>query len=88
MAVKLIDLLILFRKGGKNIRYLCIDKINKKDRMTKIQEFLAALPEDKKALFVPVFGNVDKFYTVVYLVTRNEHITDQENRSVMKTACR
>ena len=29
MAVKLIDLLILFRKGGKN-RYLCIDKINKK----------------------------------------------------------
>ncbi|WP_293713232.1 hypothetical protein [uncultured Parabacteroides sp.] len=46
--------------------------------MTKIQEFLAALPEDKKALFVPVFGNVDKFYTVVYLVTRNEHITDQE----------
>ena len=46
--------------------------------MTKIQEFLAALPEDKKALFVPVFGNVDKFYTVVYLVTRNEHIADQE----------
>lgn len=46
--------------------------------MTKIQEFLAALPEDKKALFVPVFGNVDKFYTVVYLVTRNEHMTDHE----------
>lgn len=46
--------------------------------MTKIQEFLAALPEDKKALFVPVFGNVDTFYTVVYLIIRNEHITDME----------
>lgn len=46
--------------------------------MTKIQEFLAALPEDKKALFVPVFGDMDKFYSVVYLIIRNEHITDQE----------
>ena len=46
--------------------------------MTKIQEFLAALPEDKKALFVRVFGDMDKFYTVVYLIIRNEHITDQE----------
>lgn len=46
--------------------------------MTKIQEFLAALPEDKKALFVLVFGDMDKFYTVVYLIIRNEHITDQE----------
>ena len=46
--------------------------------MTKIQEFLAALPEDKKALFVPVFGDMDKFYTVVYLIIGNEHITDQE----------
>ena len=46
--------------------------------MAKIQEFLAALPEDKKALFVPVFGDMDKFYTVVYLIIRNEHITDQE----------
>lgn len=46
--------------------------------MTKIQEFLAALSEDKKALFIPVFGNVDKFYTVVYLIARNEHVTDME----------
>jgi len=46
--------------------------------MTKIQEFLAALPEDKKALFIPVFGDVDKFYTVVYLIARNEHVTDME----------
>lgn len=44
--------------------------------MTKIQKYLADLPEDKKELFVPVFGNVDKFYIVVYLITRNEHITD------------
>ncbi|MCD7915917.1 MAG: hypothetical protein LUG96_12125 [Tannerellaceae bacterium] len=46
--------------------------------MTKIQEYLATLPEEKKELFTPVFGTVDKFYVVVYLVTRNEHITDQE----------
>ena len=46
--------------------------------MTKIQEFLAALPEEKKALFVPLFGDIDKFYAVVYLIIRNEHITDQE----------
>lgn len=46
--------------------------------MTKIQETLAVLPEEKKNLFVPVFGSVDKFYTVVYLIARNEHITDQE----------
>lgn len=46
--------------------------------MTKVQEFLAVLPENKKALFVPVFGDVCKFYTTVYLITRNEHITDQE----------
>lgn len=44
--------------------------------MTKIQEQLAGLPEDKKNLFTPVFGTVDKFYTVVYLITRNEHLTD------------
>lgn len=46
--------------------------------MTKIQEYLAALPEEKKAMFVPVFGDIDKFYTVVYLITRNEHLTDLE----------
>lgn len=46
--------------------------------MTRIQEYLAALPEEKKAMFVPVFGDVDKFYTVVYLITRNEHLTDLE----------
>lgn len=46
--------------------------------MTRIQEYLAALPEEKKAMFAPVFGDVDKFYTVVYLITRNEHLTDLE----------
>lgn len=29
-------------------------------------------------MFIPVFGNVDKFYTVVYLIARNEHVTDME----------
>ena len=62
-----------------NIFYLC-DRFYqlKRNFMTKIQEYLAALPEDKKALFIPVFGSVDKFYTVVYLIIRNEHVTDQE----------
>lgn len=46
--------------------------------MTKIQDTLAALPEEKKMLFLPVFGNVDKFYTVIYLIARNEHVTEQE----------
>ena len=32
--------------------------------MTKIQQFLADLPEEKKSLFVPVFGSMEKFYTV------------------------
>lgn len=36
------------------------------------------MPEEKKALFVPVFGDVDKFYTAVYLIARNEHVTEQE----------
>lgn len=46
--------------------------------MTKIQDMLAALSEEKKIRFLPVFDNVEKFYTVVYLITRNEHISDQE----------
>ena len=28
--------------------------------MTKIQQFLADLPEEKKSLFVPVFGSMEK----------------------------
>ena len=45
--------------------------------MTKIQETLVALPEEKKALFIPAFGDVDKFYTTVYLIARNGHVTDR-----------
>ena len=46
--------------------------------MTKIQQFLADLPEGRKARFIPVFGSVERFYTVVYLIARNEHVTDLE----------
>lgn len=46
--------------------------------MTNIQKYLSDLPEETKKLFVPVYGNVETFYTVVYLIARNEHITDQE----------
>ena len=52
--------------------------------MTKIQETLVALPEEKKALFIPAFGDVDKFYTTVYLIARNEHVTELENRTVTR----
>lgn len=56
--------------------------------MTKIQETLVALPEEKKALFIPAFGDVDKFYTTVYLIARNEHVTELEKPDRTKTACR
>lgn len=46
--------------------------------MTKIQTYLANLPEEKKTLFAPVFEDVEKFYTTVYLIARNEHVTGQE----------
>ena len=44
--------------------------------MTKVQSYLASLPEEKRALFAPVYGDVDRFYTVVYLIAKNEHLTD------------
>ena len=46
--------------------------------MTKIQTILADLPKERKDMFVPLFGDIDKFYTVVYLIARNEHVTEQE----------
>lgn len=46
--------------------------------MTKIQDFLYLLPEEKKVLFIPVFESVDRFYWVVYLIARNEHVTELE----------
>ena len=48
--------------------------------MTKIQQFLADLPEEKKSLFVPVFGSMEKFYTVVYLIARKEKPDRYEDR--------
>lgn len=52
--------------------------------MTKIQETLVALPEEKKALFIPAFGDVDKFYTTVYLIARNEHVTELEKSGPLR----
>ncbi len=46
--------------------------------MSKIREYLAALPKEIQAQFVPVFGDIDTFYTTVYLIVRNEHVTDTE----------
>ena len=50
--------------------------------MTKIQETLVALPEEKKALFIPAFGDVDKFYTTVYLIARNDFCVQNCGRVV------
>lgn len=47
-------------------------------QLTPVEQRLQALPADKKALFEPLFGSVERFYTVVYLVARNEHLTDLE----------
>lgn len=46
------------------------------NEQSSVAQRLAALPEEKKALFKPLFGSVERFYTVVYLVARNEHLTD------------
>ena len=46
--------------------------------MTTIQTYLAELPAETKEKFVPLFGDTEKFYATVYMVTCNEHITDIE----------
>ena len=46
--------------------------------MTKVQTILAELPIETRKQFTPIFGNIDKFYTTVYLIARNEHVTEQE----------
>ena len=56
--------------------------------MTKIQQFLADLSEEKKSLFVPVFGSMEKFYTVVYLIARNEHVLIRRSQIVMRIVYR
>ena len=47
--------------------------------MTATQEKMAAWPAATKALFAPVFGDIETFYATVYLIARNEHVTEQEN---------
>ena len=46
--------------------------------MTAIQTKLAALSTDIQTFFVPTYGDVATFYTVVYLIARNGHLTEQE----------
>lgn len=46
--------------------------------MKDVYVYLSGLPEDKKRLFVPIFGSIDRFYTVVYLIARNGHATEQD----------
>lgn len=46
--------------------------------MTAIQTKLAALSTDIQTLFAPMYGDVATFYTVVYLIARNGHLTEQE----------
>ena len=51
--------------------------------MTKIQETLAGLPQETKERIAPVFGSVEAMYEVIYLIARNEHLTDLDKR-IMK----
>ncbi|HBK28914.1 MAG TPA: hypothetical protein DDZ04_03605 [Parabacteroides sp.] len=44
--------------------------------MTTIQETLVGLPEETKKRIEPVFGSVEILYEVVYLIAKNEHLTD------------
>jgi len=49
--------------------------LNKK-KMENVYTFLSGLPEEKKNLFRPIFETIDCFYTVVYLIVKNEHVTE------------
>ena len=44
--------------------------------MTAIQKYLSDLTDEEKTFFDPVYGSVERFYRVVYLIVRNEHLTD------------
>lgn len=46
--------------------------------MTKIQEYLQSLPEEKKKMIDNAFGNVEKFYKTIYTLARSEHQIDQQ----------
>ncbi len=39
---------------------------------TKLQE----LPDEQKQLFVPLFGNLERFYATVYEIVHTEHETE------------
>lgn len=42
--------------------------------MTKTEEYLASLAEDKKAKISEIFGSMEKFYQCLYLIAKNEHM--------------
>ncbi|MDH6311754.1 hypothetical protein M2137_000513 [Parabacteroides sp. PFB2-10] len=46
--------------------------------MSKVYNYLSSLPDEQKKRFVPIFGTIERFYTVVYLIVRNEHATEQD----------
>ena len=41
--------------------------------MTKTQEYLANLPQEKKSAIEAIFGSMDKFFQCLYLIAQNEH---------------
>jgi len=47
-----------------------------KIEVSTVKEYLENLPEDKKTSINEVFLSLDKFYAVVYLIAKNEHLTD------------
>ncbi len=45
---------------------------------TKAQEKLAALTHDQQILAEALFGSVDAMYETIYLIAKNEHLTESD----------
>lgn len=45
---------------------------------TKAQEKLAVLTHDQQILAEALFGSVDAMYETIYLIAKNEHLTESE----------
>jgi len=46
--------------------------------MTETLKQINELPENVRIVLSEMFDSIDKFYAIVYLITKNEHLTDLE----------
>lgn len=47
--------------------------------MTKTETYLNEIQSSILETFDPIFDNIERFYTVCYLIIKNEHILSQEH---------